>query len=69
MNTIIYKGQTLNIVGDYVPGESMTRDHPGTKPTFQIELIFWNTHDVTELLDNIMDLEPIELLTIEQIKQ
>jgi hypothetical protein len=69
MFTINYKGQTLSITGDFIPGESMTLDHPRTKPTFQIELIFWNSHDVTELLDNLMDLSEIELLTIEEIEK
>ena len=68
---IVFRGIDITVFGKYIPEESAVRydsnmeGHPGYPEYFNIESIFIENTDVTDLLEEHLD--EIEKLVLEQI--
>lgn len=58
--TITYKGIKLEVEGYYYPYRSGTMEQPPEEEVFEIETIWRNDHDVTEIYESLIDLSEIE---------
>lgn len=47
---IIYKGFTLEIVGEYIPADNGGRDYPSTPAYFECAEAWLGEYNITELL-------------------
>jgi len=55
--TVTINEDDLEIRGYYTPGTEDTRDTPGTDPEFEVEEIYFNGYDITDLLYEVGGVE------------
>lgn len=66
---ITYSGELLSVEGTFIEGESQTWLDPGCPDEFEIEKIFFQEVDVTNLLENTgLDMNDLESKVLEKIK-
>lgn len=67
-DTIKYGSYTLDVEYDYIPEEPRTYDYPGASAEVEVERVFLQGVDVTELFEEIEGgFERIEELIFEKI--
>lgn len=63
---IYYKGEIVEVEGNYIKGEPREYDYPGSADEFEIEAVIFNEIDIFVFVED--DLYEIERRVIQKIK-